>query len=100
MYSKKRDFFAMLFFFMGLWSIPFWYPYILDNMIKMGLSFMGFTYNSSAIFNSFVLLYSSISIFLGVTGYKDENNEDYMKIISFMSVIVGILSILYLVFVR
>lgn len=99
-YNKKRDILAFAVFFIGLWSIPFWYAYILDNVIKMCLSLVGFTYNSSGIFNSFVILYSGISILLGISGCKDENNENYMKIIFFMSIIVGILSILYLVFVR
>ena len=96
----KKRYFSICCLFIGLWSIPFWYPYILDNVIKMCLSSKGFTYNSSGIFNSFVSLYSGISILLGISGCKDENNENYMKIIFFMSIIVGILSILYLVFVR
>ena len=93
--SKKRDFLSFVLFFIGIWSIPFWYPFIIQSILEVFLWVFGVNLNIDCVGNFLVWLYGGFIIFMGFV-VKNED-EWYMQLFSYLSYIIGALSVFYLV---
>lgn len=98
MYSKKRDILAFLVFFIGIWSIPFWFPFIIESVVYFIFSLLNIDCNLTFISNIFICLYSVFSILIGFV-IRDEK-EKYMKLFSIVSVLIGVFAVVLLIFMR
>lgn len=93
--DKKRDFLAFVIFFIGLWSIPFWYPFIIQFIVDNLLYFANIN-SHNIVFNFLVYLYGMFDVLAGLAIIKEK--EWYMRVFSFLSIIIGIVSTVFLIF--
>ncbi len=94
--EKLNDFLPIVFFFFGLWTIPFWYPFILQFSIDTLLWVFHIKVDTVIIRDIFIYFYSILNILLGFSLRKEP--EWYVVLLSFLSVLVGIFSFILLVF--
>lgn len=95
MTEKKRDFLAFAVFFIGLWSIPFWYPFIIAYFVDIFFNFINIETNN-IVYNTFVCIYGAFSVLAGILEIKEK--EWYIRIFSILSIIIGIGSTIFLIF--
>ena len=87
MSSKKRDFLSFALFFIGIWSIPFWCPFIIQSILEIFLWIFGFNYNLDILGKFLVWLYCGLSLFVGYA--VREENEWYLQMFSTLSYIIA-----------
>lgn len=95
MTDRKRDFLAFAIFFIGLWSIPFWYPFIIQYIVDSLLYFINID-SHNIVFNLLVCLYGIFNLLAGVAIIKEK--EWYMQMFGALSVIMGVSSTIFLIF--
>ena len=94
-YNKKRDILAFAVFFIGLWSIPFWYPFIIEYFVDIFFNSINIETNN-IVYNTLVCIYGVLNVLAGITGIKE--NEWYIRMFSILSIIIGIGSTIFLIF--
>lgn len=95
MSSKTRDFLSFALFFIGIWSIPFWYPFIIEYFVDIFFNSINIETNN-IVYNTLVCIYGGLNVFAGIAGIKEE--EKYIRMFSILSVIIGISSTIFLIF--
>ena len=95
MSSKTRDFLSFALFFIGIWSIPFWYPFIIEYFVDIFFNSINIETNN-IVYNTLVCIYGGLNVLAGIAGIKEE--EKYIRMFSILSVIIGISSTIFLIF--
>ena len=94
MSSKTRDFLSFALFFIGIWSIPFWYPFIIEYFVDIFFNSINIETNN-IVYNTLVCIYGGLNVLAGIAGIKEE--EKYIRMFSILSVIIGISSTIFLI---
>lgn len=95
MTDRKRDFLAFVIFFIGLWSIPFWYPFIIEYFVDIFFNSINIETNN-IVYNTLVCIYGIFNVLAGVAIVKEK--EWYMQMFGVLSVIMGVCSTIFLIF--
>lgn len=93
MYNKKRDFLSFTTFFIGLWSIPFWCPFIIQGVVELFCNIIGLRCNLDIISKVLICIYCAFNILAGFA-VKDEK-EYYLSFYSVMSILMGYATLIY-----
>ena len=95
---KNRDLkedIAMVIFFLGFCSIPYWFPMLLSCVIVFCFSLFGINLNFNVINSIFVCLYSFMLFVAGIVLLKEKEYK-YTYIFPILCFISGLIAILLL----